>query len=148
MSDQRGPMMAKLNAFMSKQGPAYSSSVEEMIRAGSIDSTLRERGFDPLTWPWDTGSEPGISEFREWWAQRPINDLEDWRLVLGEIEAMAKTWIPGASHGPSPMVTASEVDRARETLIAQGRHSGERSIARLLGVSRDAVRYAEGKDRR
>jgi hypothetical protein len=49
--------------------------------------------------------------------------------------------------GPSPMTTEEEVERMRAELVAAGKPSGERSIAAALGVSRDAVRYAEGKDR-
>ena len=46
------------------------------------------------------------------------------------------------------MTTLAEVEATREMLAAAGQPSGERSIAKWLGVSRDAVRYAQGKDRR
>ena len=50
--------------------------------------------------------------------------------------------------GPDPMTTLAEVEATREILSGAGQPSGERSIAKWLGVSRDAVRYAQGKDRR
>ncbi len=50
--------------------------------------------------------------------------------------------------GPDPMTSLAEVEATREMLAAAGQPSGERSIAKWLGVSRDAVRYAQGKDRR
>jgi DNA-binding CsgD family transcriptional regulator len=52
------------------------------------------------------------------------------------------------AHGPRPMITAAEVARTRQRLIADGELHGEREIARALGVSRGAVRWTEGKDRR
>jgi hypothetical protein len=46
------------------------------------------------------------------------------------------------------MATGDQVEAMRELLAASRRPSGERSIARELGISRDAVRYALGKDRK
>ena len=48
--------------------------------------------------------------------------------------------------GPSPMLTREKVERMGQDLASRGLPAGERSIARELGVSRDAVRYALGKD--
>jgi hypothetical protein len=47
--------------------------------------------------------------------------------------------------GPSPMLTREQVERTGQDLASRGLPDGERSIARQLGVSRDAVRYALGK---
>ena len=52
------------------------------------------------------------------------------------------------TRGPEPMTRLEEVEAAREALKAADQHSGERAIAKKLGISRDAVRYALGKDRR
>lgn len=49
--------------------------------------------------------------------------------------------------GPRPLVERADVLAARAELEAAGLPAGERSIAARLGVSRDAVRYALGKDR-
>jgi hypothetical protein len=49
--------------------------------------------------------------------------------------------------GPSPMLTRERVERMGQDLASRGLPDGERSIARELGASRDAVRYALGKDR-
>lgn len=55
----------------------------------------------------------------------------------------------GASaRGPRPMTTPEEIVQAKRRLEAAEKPSGERPIAKELGVSRDAVRYALGKDRR
>ena len=50
--------------------------------------------------------------------------------------------------GPRPLITRADVEGARRDLQRGGAASGERSIAKILGVSRDTVRYALGKDRR
>ena len=51
--------------------------------------------------------------------------------------------------GPRPATTREEVDAKRAELTSDlGRPPGERMIADALGVTRDAVRYALGKDRR
>lgn len=55
---------------------------------------------------------------------------------------------PKPARGPQPMVTALEIARKRQELLGAGKPFGERSIAKALGVSRDSVRYALGKDRR
>jgi hypothetical protein len=62
---------------------------------------------------------------------------------------------PSASHlvrtakpGPSPMLTREQVERTGQDLASRCQPAGERSIAHELGVSRDAVRYALGKDPR
>jgi hypothetical protein len=49
--------------------------------------------------------------------------------------------------GPPPITTPQAVEQTRRELESQGQSTGERSIAHELGVSRDAVRYALGKDR-
>jgi hypothetical protein len=54
----------------------------------------------------------------------------------------------GSRSGPRPMVSREEVERTRRELLDDRWPAGERSIAKVLGVSRDAVRYALGKDRR
>ena len=51
-------------------------------------------------------------------------------------------------HDPRQTFTEAEVESARATLHKLGLPSGERAIAKHLGGSRDAVRYALGKDRR
>jgi hypothetical protein len=50
--------------------------------------------------------------------------------------------------GPPPASALPMVEEARRALASEGRPSGERSIAQRLGVSRGAVRHAQGKDRR
>lgn len=72
------------------------------------------------------------------------------RLEAGRVEALrrARAATGSPQSGPQPMTTIPEVERARRDLQAEGVWAGERSIARKLGVSRDAVRYALGKDRR
>lgn len=75
---------------------------------------------------------------------RQRRDARDHRLqVLAKL-----TERPRAIKGPKPMTTDREIATARQKLMDAGRDYGERSIARELGVSRDAVRYALGKDRR
>lgn len=80
--------------------------------------------------------------------------LEEARLMLEQRQAVAwrrREQLPApakADRGPGPMTTALEVARKRQELEDDGKPSGERSIATALGVSRDAVRYALGKDRR
>ena len=56
--------------------------------------------------------------------------------------------VAARNRGPRPMTTRAEVEAKRSELDAANRWSGERSIGLELGVSRDAVRYALGKDRR
>jgi orotate phosphoribosyltransferase-like protein len=46
------------------------------------------------------------------------------------------------------MLTREQVEHAGQDLASRGLPAGERSIALELGVSRDAVRYALGKDQR
>jgi hypothetical protein len=55
---------------------------------------------------------------------------------------------PSGTRGPRPMVEREAVERTRRELVTNGEPSGERMIAKRLGVSRDAVRYALGKDRK
>lgn len=62
--------------------------------------------------------------------------------------AEAEGRVDAIAHGPPPMTTADEVERIRRRLVEDERPAGERSIAKEIGVSRDAVRYALGKDRR
>lgn len=50
--------------------------------------------------------------------------------------------------GPKPSTTAEAVEAERRRLEQDGAPAGERSIAEKLGVSKGAVRYALGKDRR
>jgi hypothetical protein len=71
-------------------------------------------------------------------------DSRDHRLhVLAKLTERTPT-----TRGPKQMVTAREIADARQKLMDAGQDYGERSIAAKLGVSRDAVRYALGKDRR
>ena len=58
-------------------------------------------------------------------------------------------WLDEATRrkGPAPMTTAEQVEATRRQLVDDDLPAGERSIARRLGTSRDAVRYALGKDR-
>jgi hypothetical protein len=49
--------------------------------------------------------------------------------------------------GPPPITTPQAVEQTRRELESRGQSTGERSIALEFGVSRDAVRYALGKDR-
>jgi hypothetical protein len=63
------------------------------------------------------------------------------------LRAKAAAELPPGS-GPQPLTSAAEIEATRQRLEAEGKPHGERSIARELSVSRDAVRYALGKDRR
>jgi hypothetical protein len=56
------------------------------------------------------------------------------------------TAAPGKRPGPKPL-SREVVVASRQKLEVAGKPSGERSIAADLGSSRDAVRYALGKDR-
>jgi hypothetical protein len=71
------------------------------------------------------------------------------------IDMMERPWLPRTRaqatvprHGPRPMTNPAEIHAKRAELLAAEQPHGERSIAKALGVSRDAVRYALGKDRR
>jgi hypothetical protein len=66
---------------------------------------------------------------------------------IAELEAQMPN-DPQPTHGPKPATTREEVDRTRRLLADRGKPTGERAIGAYLGVSRDAVRYALGKDRR
>jgi hypothetical protein len=59
----------------------------------------------------------------------------------------AKLNRPRPGHGPAPMVSAELVLATQARLMADGKPYGERAVAKALGVSRSAVRYALGKDR-
>lgn len=67
---------------------------------------------------------------------------------MAAIEANRATATTAATPGPRGIVSKAEVEAKRVELVANDEPAGERSIARALGVSRDAVRYALGKDRR
>jgi hypothetical protein len=59
----------------------------------------------------------------------------------------AKLNRPRPAHGPAPMVSAELVLTTQARLMADGKPYSERAVAKALGVSRSAVRYALGKDR-
>jgi hypothetical protein len=64
-----------------------------------------------------------------------------------EIEPVAEAVEAPVRPGPQPITTREEVEAERRRLVEEGKPAGERSIAKALGVGRDAVRYALGKDR-
>jgi hypothetical protein len=68
--------------------------------------------------------------------------------LLREAYVASKARPRRGERGPAGMVTRLQVDEARRALKESGKDSGERKIADHLGVSRDAVRYALGKDGR
>ena len=72
------------------------------------------------------------------------------RTLLDRVGELRSGFAEGSQHrpGPDPMTTLAEVEATRQILAAAGQPSGERSIATRLGVSRDAMRYVQGKDRR
>ncbi len=72
------------------------------------------------------------------------------RAAIKELRAGRGETVPTNNRkpGPSPLAKPDEVERVRRELEAAGESAGERSIAKKLGVSRDAVRYTLGKDRR
>lgn len=77
---------------------------------------------------------------------------EDRAIARAEIDAeadVATASVPltPERNDPRQMTTREEVEAARRGLEKDGKPSGERSIAAALGISRDAVRYALGKDR-
>jgi hypothetical protein len=84
---------------------------------------------------------------------RGLLSAEDVRDLLAEPSSQRPTvnrepegLPPVRHHGPRPIIDRADVERARSELA--GEWHGERSVAGRLGVSRDAVRYALGKDRR
>ena len=60
---------------------------------------------------------------------------------------------PSVLRGPAPRrdrrpaLTRAAIEETRDALRAEGKPSGERSIALRLGVTRDVVRWTLGKDR-
>ncbi|MBF6604203.1 MAG: hypothetical protein IVW53_01285 [Chloroflexi bacterium] len=86
------------------------------------------------------------SDELKWWFDRLTSPPAKCRALLAELRQRPSSG--EGKPGPQPMVTAGDVARTRQELASWGRPAGERSIADELGVSRDAVRYALGKDRR
>jgi len=74
--------------------------------------------------------------------------LPDYSLPAREPEPVVPSRQGKPRPGPRPLVSRSEVEAARAELVERGLPAGERKLAERLGVSRDAVRYALGKDRR
>jgi hypothetical protein len=75
-------------------------------------------------------------------------DLEERMAANQRVRAeAAKLNRPRPAHGPAPMVSAELVLTTQARLMADGKPYGERAVAKALGVSRSAVRYALGKDR-
>jgi hypothetical protein len=72
--------------------------------------------------------------------------------LLAEREAPAAAIVESEPErtrpGPPGSTTRAAVEAMRQRLEADDKPSGERAIADALGVSRGAVRYALGKDRR
>lgn len=137
------PMFAKMYAFVGRANE--SRRIRARIRARA---SLRGQ----------LGREPLPAEV-EVYAQA-LYARNDAALVVSKAELLAELDPGGekltgggvsALHrpsGPAPITSLEEVEKTRAQLKKDGRPSGERSIASALGVSRDAVRYALGKDRR
>lgn len=110
--------------------------------------------LDPLVGKHPAVIAPGvIRQGTELWSDDPIVRAHPALFVDADIvpgpsaEASSKrSTDPAPTSGPRPMVAAEEVEAMRQKLEADDMPSGERSIAKALGVSRDAVRYALGKD--
>jgi hypothetical protein len=82
----------------------------------------------------------------KWWFDRLIWSPDECRALLTELRLQRSSG--QGKPGPRPMTTREQIERTRQELASRDRPAGERSIADELGVSRDAVRYALGKDRR
>jgi len=135
--DRLGDIAARMSGIDVGHGrPAYLQTLfpEKLIRA------LVDRG--------DSDAEILAAidgdELR-WWFDRLVSSPAKCRAVLAELRSQAAS--AEGKSGPPPMTTREEVERTRRDLASRERPAGERSIAAELGVSRDAVRYALGKDR-
>jgi hypothetical protein len=122
---------------------AHRAILAAMLEAAEITD------HDPLTWM-VTGDVVSVRS-----ASRGRVDLGQWDPALAaelerELLIRARTARRGSRRrpGPPPATTPQAVARARRELEAEGRPSGEKAIGERLGVSRGAVRHAEGKDRR
>jgi hypothetical protein len=84
----------------------------------------------------------------------PRSEAESWAMLDAALgagvptPALERPTSARTRSGPKPSTTKPAVEAARARLIQAGEPSGERAIAAHLGVSRGAVRYALGKDRR
>lgn len=127
MSDQERPWRPWASSESERLTGATQGLTHELRR--QRDDRMREqyRNVHPSEWP-PEHPDWGSSRFEPWGGPEWVREPE--------------------RPGPRPMTTAEEVELARQELEDRGMPSGERSIAKLLGVSRDAVRYALGKDRR
>lgn len=94
----------------------------------------------------DAAPLPGTFAGIRWTARAAVGSFT--RAELVELVAAWRARQGAAPRpGPRPLVERADVLAARAELEAAGLPAGERSIAARLGVSRDAVRYALGKDR-
>jgi hypothetical protein len=113
---------------------------------GTVDAAKAAAEYERVKAMLPPGVEPTLEDLRRVNARG-----EDYRGTAraprAEAARKAAARAPG-SRGPRPMTTREAVDAMRRQLVDDSEPSGERPIAKRLGVSRDAVRYALGKDRR
>lgn len=137
-------------------GPAPRVNVANVMRHLQIvaEREATDAGIaSPERWPWDPSTADGYEQWLTFVQPAVANGTAGEVLLEMRLREAAQAGKPpgqrsGSQPGPEPITTKAEVDRARKELNDEGRPSGERSIAGRLGVSRDAVRYASGKDRR
>jgi hypothetical protein len=126
--------------------PAYPAE----YRLRRLNADARQRAEDLRLAETAGVSVSAIREARAEKAEREAYRRRE--LELAAARAIVGTPPPPVAgvrrRGPRPMTTRAKVEAKRAELEADGEPAGERSIAKALGVSRDAVRFALGKDRR
>jgi hypothetical protein len=133
---------AVVDAFLRRQAAQQAREAEEAAEVEAIYQKALDAGEKPPT-PRAIREAVAARDAAAAKAERERDGAAARRIVGVPTEAAAA---PGP--GPKPMVARGTVETTRRDLETEGEPSGERSIATRLGVSRDAVRYALGKDRR
>jgi hypothetical protein len=141
---RNGPMLDKLWSFTTPEGAMSWWGIEESQRIEDIAAHLRSHGIDPVTWPWDLSTGDGIAQFREWWSERPIASIADWRLALAEIEAMARDGSPNSvspSSGGRPEWPSWEAMLdVRRLLRMESKQGTQSEVAERLGCDVKTVK--------
>ncbi|HYK96140.1 MAG TPA: hypothetical protein VE011_09785 [Candidatus Dormibacteraeota bacterium] len=125
-------------------------------------SDLASRAMDPVGFPspvddlikWDldqgyTDKEVLHDLMSVGGIDKSVAGQRGWLLRIAALRRQAHHPEPRPTRPGAPAATNSEaVAAARQRLVEAGQPSSEQAIATQLGVSRGAVRWAEGKDRR